>query len=628
MPLKRRQAGGLHRVLGTAALFSTAYGNVGSSIYYALGVTAVFALGLTPVVFVIAGVIFAATAATYAEGTVRYPEAGGSSSFARHAFNELVSFFAAWAQMLNYIITIAISAFFVPHYLSIFNPALKTTPWDAVGGIVVILILVGLNIVGVQEAAKLSIVLAVVDFATQLVLVLLGFALIFSPHVLSSNIHWGVAPTWSQFFLAIPIAMIAYTGIETVSNLAEEARDPPRDIPRSITWVAGAVFAIYFTLPLIALSALPVEKTANGYQTLLGLGPEQGGFKNDPVLGLVEHLGFHGQVLHVSKIYVGILAATILLIATNAGVIGASRITYAMATHLQLPEVFRRLHPRFKTPWLSLVVFGGIISILVLLPGQTDFLGNMYAFGAMLSFTIAHASVIALRVKSRDDDEAFKARPNVRVRGVDWPLFAIFGGLGTAIAWLVVVVQKPETRWVGLGWLIAGLIGYIVYRRYVLHEPVTKTLRAPVIIGPAIALEYRNILVPVKPGRPSEEAIDVACRLATDRGASISSLSVVIIPLELPVDTLLEEEERGAEDALDSAAAIAELYGVKFTERLVRVRNAGRAIVDEATRRQSEIIVMGAPRAGRGSGVFSDTVDFVLKHAPCRVMVVAGQKAA
>jgi APA family basic amino acid/polyamine antiporter len=299
-----------------------------------------------------------------------------------------------------------------------------------------------------------------------------------------------------------------------------------------------------------------------------------------------------------------------------------------MATHLQLPEVFRRLHPRFKTPWLSLVVFGGIISILVLLPGQTDFLGNMYAFGAMLSFTIAHVSVIALRVKSRDDNEAFKARPNVRVRGVDWPLFAIFGGLGTAIAWLVVVVQKPETRWVGLGWLIAGLIGYIVYRRYVLHEPVTKTLRAPVIIGPAIALEYRNILVPVKPGRPSEEAIDVACRLATDRGASISSLSVVVIPLELPVDTLLEEEERGAEDALDSAAAIAELYGVKFTERLVRVRNAGRAIVDEATQRQSEIIVMGAPRAGRGSGVFSDTVDFVLKHAPCRVMVVAGQKAA
>jgi basic amino acid/polyamine antiporter, APA family len=625
----RRRQQTLDRVLGTPALFATAYGNVGSSIYYALGLVAGIALGLTPLVFVISGLIFAATAATYAEGTVRFPEAGGSSSFARHAFNELVSFGAAWAQMLNYIITIAISAFFVPHYLSIFWGPLRQNPWDIVGGAVVVVLLVLLNIVGIREAARLNIFLAVLDFGTQLLLVVVGFSLIFHPHVVfSANLHWGVAPTWGQFFLAIPIAMIAYTGIETVSNLAEEARDPPRDIPRSITWVAGAVFAIYFTLPMIALSALPVEKTSHGYQTLLGVGPDKGGFKNDPVLGLVKHLGLHGQVLHASEIYVGILAATILLIATNAGVIGASRITYAMATYRQLPEVFRRLHPRFKTPWLSLLVFAGVLSIVVLLPGRTDFLGNMYAFGAMLSFTIAHVSVIALRVSSRDDPEAFKVRPSLRIRGVDWPLFAIFGGLGTGIAWLVVVIQKPGPRWAGLGWLIIGLIGYVVYRRKVLHEPVTETLHAPMIIGPAIALEYRNILVPVKPGRASEEAIDLSCRLAADRGASIAALSVVVVPLDEPLDLRLEEEERMADEALDVAAAIAELYGVKFTERLVRARHAGRAIVDEATRRQSEIVVMGAPRGGRARGVFSDTVDFVLKHAPCRVMVVAGRKAA
>jgi APA family basic amino acid/polyamine antiporter len=626
---RRRRQQTLERVLGTPALFATAYGNVGSSIYYALGLVAGIALGLTPLVFVISGVIFAATAATYAEGTVRFPEAGGSSSFARHAFNELVSFGAAWAQMLNYIITIAISAFFVPHYLSIFWSPLRSNPWDIVGGAVVVVFLVLLNIVGIREAARLNILLAVLDFATQLLLVLVGFALIFDHHVVfDANLHWGVAPTWGQFFLAIPIAMIAYTGIETVSNLAEEARDPPRDIPRSITWVAGAVFAIYFTLPLIALSGLPVERTANGYQTLLGVGPDQGGFRNDPVLGIVEHLGLHGQVLQASKIYVGILAATILLIATNAGVIGASRITYAMASYRQLPEVFRRLHPKFKTPWLSLLVFAGLLSIVVLLPGRTDFLGNMYAFGAMLSFTIAHVSVVALRLSSRDDPEAFKVRPNLRIRGVDWPLFAIFGGLGTGIAWIVVVIQKPGPRWAGLGWLVIGLIGYVVYRRRVLHEPLTATLHAPMIIGPAIALEYRNILVPVKPGRASEEAIDLACRLAADRGASIAALSVVVVPLDQPLDTRLEEEERMADEALGVAAAIAELYGVKFTERLVRARHAGRAIVDEATRRQSEIIVMGAPRGGRGRGVFSETVDFVLKHAPSRVMVVAGRMAA
>ena len=262
--VRRRRQQRLERVLGTPALFSTAYGNVGSSIYYALGVTAVFALGLTPVVFVIAGIIFAATAATYAEGTVRFPEAGGSSSFARHAFNELVSFGAAWAQMLNYIITIAISAFFVPHYLSIFWAPLKENPWDIVGGGLVIAVLVTLNIVGTRESARVNIGLALIDFATQILLVLLGFALIFSPHILASNVHLGVAPTWSQFFIAIPVAMIAYTGIETVSNLAEEARDPVKNIPRAISFVAIAVFAIYFTLPWIALSALPVTQNADG----------------------------------------------------------------------------------------------------------------------------------------------------------------------------------------------------------------------------------------------------------------------------------------------------------------------------------------------------------------------------
>jgi basic amino acid/polyamine antiporter, APA family len=625
---RRRRAQRLERVLGTPALFATAYGNVGSSIYYALGLVAGIALGLTPLVFVISGLIFAATAATYAEGTVRYPEAGGSSSFARHAFNELVSFAAAWAQMLNYIITIAISAFFVPHYLSIFWTPLRQNPWDIVGGVVVVVVLVLLNIVGIREAARLNIFLALIDFATQLLLVMIGFALVFHPHIVfSANIHWGVAPTWQHFFLAIPIAMIAYTGIETVSNLAEEARDPPRDIPRAISWVAVAVFAIYFTLPLIALSALPVRKTAHGYETLLGLPPGKGGFENDPVLGLVEHLGLHGSVLSAAKIYVGILAATILFIATNAGVIGASRITYAMASYRQLPEVFRRLHPKFKTPWLSLVVFAGLISIIVLLPGQTTFLGDMYAFGAMLSFTIAHVSVIALRMH-KSDPEAFRIRPSVRVRGVDWPLFAIFGGLGTAIAWLVVVVQKPGPRWAGLGWLIVGLIVYVYYRRVVLRASLTETLRAPVIIGPGAALEYRNILVPVKPGRESEEAIDFAARLAAERRASIVALAVIVVPLELPLDTDTTKEAQRADEALDAANAIGDLYGVQVTERVVRARSPGRAIVDEATRRNSEIIVMGAPRSEQRGGVFSETVDFVLKQAPCRVMVAAGRRAA
>jgi APA family basic amino acid/polyamine antiporter len=617
-------------VLGTPALFATAYGNVGSSIYYALGVTAVFALGLTPLVFVIAGVIFAATALTYTEGTVRFPEAGGSSSFARHAFNELVSFGAAWAQMLNYVITIAISAFFVPHYLSIFWEPLRENPWDVVGGSIVIGLLVALNVVGVREAAGLNIFLAVVDFATQLLLVVLGFVLIFSPSILVDNVHFGTAPTWGDFFLAIPVGMIAYTGIETISNLAEEARDPPRDIPRSIRLVALAVFAIYFTLPLIALSALPVENVGGEYQTRLGLPPEEGGFANDPVLGLVKNLHLHGVVLDSLKIYVGLLAATILLIATNAGVIGASRITYAMATYRQLPEVFRRLHRRFKTPWLALVVFAGIASIAVILPGETTFLGTMYSFGAMLSFTIAHVSVVALRIRRRDEELVYRARPNLRLRGIDWPLFALFGGLGTGIAWLVVVVQEPRTRWVGLGWLVLGFVVYAVYRRRVLRLPLSETSRAAAIVL-GLEVEYRTILVPVLRTAESEEALVAAARLATERRATIVILHVLEVPLDQPLDADLHEREEAAYQILDEAQALLEGYaGVRIVSRLVRARSAGPAIVDEAASRDAEVIILGAPRTKlrRGKPIFGRTVDYVLRNSPTRVLVVAGKKAA
>jgi basic amino acid/polyamine antiporter, APA family len=628
---RRRRAQGLERVLGTPALFSTAYGNVGSSIYYALGVTAAFALGLTPLVFVIAGIIFAATAATYAEGTVRYPEAGGSSSFARHAFNELVSFGAAWAQMLNYVITIAISAFFVPHYLSIFWEPLRENPWDIIGGSVVIVALVLLNIIGIQESARINIVLALIDFATQLLLVLLGFVLIFSPSILADNVHWGVAPTWSQFFLAIPVAMIAYTGIETVSNLAEEARDPPRSIPASIRFVALAVFAIYFTLPAIALSALPVTIVEGQYQTLLGLPPEDGGFANDPVLGLVQNLGISGSLLDVLKVYVGILAATILFIATNAGVIGASRITYAMSHYRQLPDVFRRLHQRFKTPWLSLVVFAGIAPIVVLIPGKLDFLGTMYSFGAMLSFTVAHASIVALRYRRRDEELVYRARPNLRVRGVEWPLFAVFGGIATALAWLTVVVQTPATRYAGLGWLGLGLLLYLFYRRRVVHVPLMETARAPaLVLGPSLELHFRTIVVPVVRNAESEEALVAAARLAAERGATIAIVTVLEIPMRLPLDAAMLEEEDVAVDLLEEARAFVESYGVRTVTRLVRARRAGPAIVEEAVRRQAELIVIGAKRRlARGrTPIFGRTVDYVLKESPCRVLLAAGRKAA
>jgi APA family basic amino acid/polyamine antiporter len=424
--------------------------------------------------------------------------------------------------------------------------------------------------------------------------------------------------------------MIAYTGIETISNLAEETRDPPRDVPNSIRLVAVAVFAIYFTMPLIALSALPVTLVDGEYETKLGLPPEEGGFANDPVLGLVQNLDLHGILLDSLEIYVGLLAATILFVATNAGVIGASRITYAMATYRQLPERFRRLHPRFKTPWLALVVFAGVASIAVILPGQTTFLGTMYSFGAMLSFTIAHAAVVALRVRQRDEEIVYRSRPNLRLGGVDWPLFAILGGLGTGIAWLVVLVQEEETRWVGLGWLAVGFVGYAIYRRRVVHAPLRETVRAPAIVL-GLEIEYRTILVPVLRTVESEEALVAAARLASERRATIVLLHVLEVPLDKSLDADLGDREVVGDDILDEAEALLETYaGLRIISRLERARSAGPAIVEEAARRDAEVVILGAPRAKvrGGKPIFGRTVHYVLRNSPTRVAVIAGRRAA
>jgi basic amino acid/polyamine antiporter, APA family len=631
VPSRRRRQVELERVLGTPALFSTAYGNVGSSIYYALGLTAVYALGLTPLVFIVAGLIFACTAATYSEGTVRFPEAGGSASFARHAFDELVSFTAAWAQMLVYVVTVAVSAFFVPHYLSIFWEPLNRNPWDVVVGSIVIVVLVGLNVLGVSEAAKLSVTLAVIDLGTQVLLVLVGIALVLNPETLVGNVHWGVAPEWSSLALAVPVAMLAYTGVETVSNLAEEVRDPVRSVPDAYKLVALAVFAIFFTLPFVALSALPVERIDGELTTLLALPPEEGGYANDPVLGLVENLGLEGHLLDAAEIYVGVLAATILFIATNAGVIGASRITYAMASYRQLPEVFRRLHPRFKTPWLALVVFACVAPILILLPGDVNFVGTLYSFGATFSFTVAHASIVRLRMlPAGEQAQLGRGRPNLRLGGVDWPLFAIVGGIATAISFVVILVQNEATRWTGLGWIAVGIAGYVLYRRRWVRAPVRATVKAPPAFGSALALEYRRLLVPVVPGAATDEALDVAAGLAAERGAQITAVTVLELPLDVPLDHALGAEEEIANRELDEARAIGDAYGITVLPRLVRARNAGAAIVEEAERRGSEIIVVGARRRVRGRSrrtVFGRTVDYVLRNAPCRVLVVSPDEA-
>jgi basic amino acid/polyamine antiporter, APA family len=625
--MAERRLHGLQRVLGVNALFSTAYGNVGSSIYYALGLVASFALGLTPVVFLITGFFFYMTAATYAEATAMYPEAGGSSSFARRAFNEFWSFFAAWGQMLNYIITVAISAFFVPHYFGsvIGVEALRHGPADIFFGMGVIVLLSLVNVVGVKESAGLNVTLAVIDFLTQLLLVIVGAVLVLSPETLVDNVDFGVAPTWKDFFIAIPIGMIAYTGIETISNMAEEAKEETKTIPAAISRVRLAVFAIYFTLPAVALSALPVTTLPDGsHQTLLGVSEENGGFAGDPILGVVKQLDL-GPLQGAGEIYVGLLAATILFIATNAGIIGVSRLVYSMGLHRQVPDKLRQLHPRYGTPWVGILVFGGIACV-TLIPGQADFLGNMYAFGAMLSFTIAHVSVIRLRLILPDRERPYRGPGILRVAGRPLPLFAVIGGAGTGLAFVVVTVLHLDVAIAGVAWLALGVGIYVWFRRrhgLDLTATVKVAIPAPVVDHEA---EYESILVALEGREYPEGAMATAIKVAARRRRGIHVLVTITVPASAPINAELPDQELAAQAIIEQAKLQGGRRVTGHWEK-VRTGGAGRVIVEEAREMGARAIVLPLPPRS-GATVFGKTVETVLAERPCRVIIQSDPQGA
>jgi len=611
----------LRRVHGTSALFSTAYGNVGSTPYYALGVTAAFALGLTPVAFLIAGLIFVCTAATYVEGTVMYPEAGGSASFARHAFNELVSFVAAWGQMLNYIITVAISAFFVPHYLAVFWEPLGQSPGDIVGGLVLIALLAGLNVKGTQESARLNLVLAIGDLLTQLALVVVGVALVLSPDTLLANVELGVAPTWGNFALGIAVGMIAFTGIETISNMAEEARDASRTVVRGTGLTVVAVLFMYAMLPMIALSAMPVTVDAAGaYSTELGTT-----YAEDPVLGVVENIGLSPEATEVGRYYVGVLAAVILVIATNAAMIGLSRLTFSMGQYRQLPERLRQIHPRFHTPYVAIIVFSAIAALSIL-PGQAEFLATMYSFGAMLSFTVAHVAIFHLRRRHPDRERPWRPPLNFRLQGVRVPLTALVGGIGTFAAWLVVISLDLSTLAAGTAWMATGLIVYLLYRRsqgLTLRQTVKLQTLTPLGVE---EVEYQSVVVAFERDTFAEQVVATAKALAARRRRAILVLALVEVPTHLPLDARLDEEESAAQSQIERAKLIC---GRRVSGSVVRVRpgQAGGAIVEAAGELGASALVMPL-RYRNGSPLYGKTLQTVLARRPCRVIVAANPEEA
>ena len=619
--------GSLHRVLGTPQLFAIGFGDVGSSIYYALGVTTLYALGAVPLALALAGIVFFCTVLTYTELSTAMPESGGSCSFARHAFNDLVSFIAGWALLLDYIVTIAISAYSVGPYLSNIIPALKTTVGNVPFTLLILGVLLGLNILGIKESTRISLLLAIFGVVTQATIITIGLVLLmqvlhpqqFLSHLQQLWFHLQIglpdsswSPSWSQFWKGVGMAMVAYIGIESISQLAGEARHPNRTVPRAMMSTMVTLFVLYFGTSTIALTAMHPRELTTAYL-------------EDPIAGIAASMPFGREYLAP---WVGLLGSAILFVAANAGLIGASRLTFAMSEHFTLPRLFYRLHPRFKTPYVSLIIFTVLAGFIVFWAGHLTHIADLYNFGAMLSFALAHLSLLGLRIRQPDLKRPFKIGWNLRVGRYELPITAFLGLLGTVAVWVDVIITKPAGRNLGVAWLVAGLAFYFWYRRRQ-HLPAAARLQIAKLEMPGYQdIVIRKILVPIS--RPAHyDTMQMAAKLAKLHGAKPTALHVIEIPPSLPLDTFFPEKLALADSVMEQAQAIGREYEIPVQTQIQQARDAGETIVELAREGKSDLIILSDhPRplsTAPGRSTFGTTVEHVLKNAPCRVWLLTGK---
>jgi APA family basic amino acid/polyamine antiporter len=616
-----RKLRGFERVLDAPALFAVAYGEIASSLYIALGIVAAAALGLTPLVLLLTGALFFVVSLSYAEGTAAIPETGGAATFVRRAFNDLAGFVTGWVLFLDFLIVMALSALFAPHYFAaaLSAPTLREDPWDAVVACVLIVAIVGVRLVRRTRLHTGSLFVAVLDLAVQFVLVVLGVALVLSPETLSEGLGFATGQQWSDLAFALPLAMLAYTGLETVANLAEETREPGRALPRSLFSAIGLVVVVTVLISAIGLSAYPVS----GGETALG---EE--WLEAPLVGIVN--AFEGSLpdmmVDVLRVAVGISGALILLAAATTSVSGITRLAHSLAEHGALPRELARLERRALVSSEALVIaallgIGLIVLTEVAAGGDPEFLAAIYSFGILIAFVAAQLAVIRLRMKEPDLVRPFLARPNVTVRGRQVPVPALVGAPLAFGVWVLALVTHPGARYAGPAWLALGLVVFVAVRRRRHTGLLEHVEAAPLPPG----VEFGRILVPMKMGDIGEEMVATAIALAKERSAEVEAITVVRVPRRYELDGELPPDVAARVEAtLEEARALGDDHGVEVRTRVVRARSIGDAIVDEATAQNADVIVLGSsPRWRRQSRFFSPTVDFVLRNAPCEVLVVA-----
>ena len=615
-----RKVRGLERVLDAPALFAVAYGEIASSIYFALGILALKALGFTPVVLLVMGVLFLVVSLSYAEGTSAIPETGGAATLVRRATNDVWGFLTGWTLFLDYLIVIALSTLFLPHYVgeAIGVHAITRSPWDVVVAVCIVLGITAVRLARKTRVHVAGLAIAGLDLVVQLLLVVLGFLLIFSPDALSKGLDLGTAPTWGDIAFALPLAMLAYTGLETVANLAEETRQPGRALPRSLFSGIAVVVVVYVLVAIVALSAFPADESGS---TRLGTD-----WLRAPVLGVVDELGAElpGAIDDALRIFVGLAGGLVLLAAATTAVSGCTRLARSMAQVGQLPRSFGRLNRRTLASPQAVLTTGLAAAALVVLTGaigdDVAFLASLYSFGILLAFTAAQLAVVRLRFTEPDLPRPFRVPLNVRLRGVPVPVPALVGAAATFAVWIVALATHEGARIAGPAWLALGGAMY-VYVRIRAEIGLLQDIEPGEL--PAGA-EFGSLLVPMKLGDIGEEMVATAVALAKDRGATIEALYVISVPLSEPLDAELVDAEERAFASLAEARLLGEENGVEVRTETVKARAIGPAIVEEARARGVDLIVLGSsPRWRRQSAFFSPTVEHVLRHAPCEVLVVA-----
>lgn len=599
----------LRRALGSSELFAVGYGDVGSSIYYALGLTALYALGATPIALALAGFVFICTCLTYAEMATTFPEPGGSATFSRYAFNDLISFIAGWGLLLDYIVTIAISAFAIPPYLKYLIPYTHTPFIHISMTMGIIFLLYVINVVGVRHSGRFSLILAIVTIISQLFVILTAAILLLNLPFIISHLKIGVvgsswSPSWGEFIKGTAMAMVAYTGIESIAQLAAETKRPSIAIPRAIRWTMYTLVLFYFMISVVGLSVIDPKI----------LGTE---YIDDPIAGIVSKLPFGGQWLLP---WFGIIAAIILLIASNAGLIGASRLTFSMGEYYQVPHFFYQMHPKFRTPYVSLAVFAFFSSFIVLLSrGKMLFLADLYNFGAQIAFFFAHLSLLVLRYKKPSLQRPFKAPFNIPLgKGRSFPLTALIGVFATFSVWLVVVVTKPDGRNLGLIWIALGLVMYFFYRKRKQIAALGKLSIEKIKIPEYHPMHIQHILVAAGL-KGNTDAIQTACKLAKSSGAKLTAVHIIEIPSALPMHAPMERKELQAEAALKRAEAVAREYHLSIDLKLVRARTIEGAIKELVVHGGYDMVVVGARKSEMGDH-YAHEFEKLLKTAPCRIL--------